>query len=96
MPSTAAADAWKSCCGSWRPCSSAFGPGLGLQAWGFFGGFVGGYLAYDMIHYSVHHWTNMKSPLMRKIRRHHMAHHFRDTNKGFGVSSYAWDRVFRT
>ena len=69
---------------------------LGLQAWGFFGGLVSGYLAYDMIHYSVHHWTNMKSPLMRKIRRHHMAHHFRDTNKGFGVSSYAWDRVFRT
>lgn len=69
---------------------------MGSKAWGFFSGFGCGYLAYDMIHYSVHHWTNMKSPLMRKIRRHHMAHHFRDTNKGFGVSSYAWDRVFRT
>ena len=34
--------------------------------------------------------------LFRKIRRHHMAHHFRDTRKGFGVSSYFWDRVFRT
>ena len=65
-------------------------------AWGFFSGFIFGYLIYDMMHYSIHHWTNMKIPLMRKIRRHHMAHHFRDTNKGFGVSTPAWDRVFRT
>jgi sterol desaturase/sphingolipid hydroxylase (fatty acid hydroxylase superfamily) len=69
---------------------------LGDFAWGFFGGFICGYIAYDMIHYSVHHWINMKSPLMRRIRRHHMAHHFRDTNRGFGVSTPIWDKVFRS
>jgi 4-hydroxysphinganine ceramide fatty acyl 2-hydroxylase len=69
---------------------------MGMQAWGFFSGFMCGYLIYDMMHYSVHHWTNVKNPLFRKIRRHHMAHHFRDTNKGFGVSTPFWDSVFRS
>jgi 4-hydroxysphinganine ceramide fatty acyl 2-hydroxylase len=69
---------------------------LAEDAFGFFSGFLCGYLAYDMIHYSIHHWHNMKNPVMSKIRRHHMAHHFRDTNRGFGVSTPPWDYIFRT
>ena len=69
---------------------------LGSLAWGFFSGFVCGYLIYDMVHYSIHHWTTTKSPVLRWIRHHHMAHHYKDTNKGFGVSSPFWDRIFRT
>jgi sterol desaturase/sphingolipid hydroxylase (fatty acid hydroxylase superfamily) len=69
---------------------------MGDMGWAFFCGFGAGYVSYDMMHYAVHHVQNSKSSLFRKIRRHHMAHHFRDTRKGFGVSSYFWDRVFRT
>jgi sterol desaturase/sphingolipid hydroxylase (fatty acid hydroxylase superfamily) len=69
---------------------------MGDAGWGFFAGFGAGYVAYDMMHYAVHHVQNSKFALFRKIRRHHMAHHFRDTRLGFGVSSYFWDRVFRT
>jgi len=66
------------------------------MGWGFFAGFGVGYVSYDMMHYAVHHVQKSDSALFRKIRRHHMAHHYRDTRKGFGVSSYFWDRVFRT
>lgn len=69
---------------------------MGDKGWGFFAGFGAGYVGYDMMHYAVHHVQNSKSALFRKIRRHHMAHHFRDTRQGFGVSSYFWDRVFKT
>ncbi len=69
---------------------------MGDSGWGFFAGFGAGYVGYDMMHYAVHHVQNSKSALFRKIRRHHMAHHFRDTRQGFGVSSYFWDRVFKT
>jgi len=69
---------------------------LGVRAWGFFSGFIAGYLGYDMMHYAIHHAKEFKSPLLSKIRRHHLAHHFRDTRRGFGVSSHFWDMVFRT
>ena len=69
---------------------------LGGSAWGFFTGFVAGYVGYDMMHYAVHHAKGFESPVLRKIRSHHLAHHFRDTRLGFGVSSPIWDFVFRT
>ena len=69
---------------------------MGSSAWGFFSGFLAGYLTYDMMHYAIHHAKGFDSPLLSKIRRHHLAHHFRDTRRGFGVSSPFWDAVFRT
>ena len=69
---------------------------LGELSWGFFSGFVTGYLIYDMMHYAIHHAKGFKSPLLSKIRSHHLAHHFRDTRRGFGVSSPFWDLIFRT
>jgi sterol desaturase/sphingolipid hydroxylase (fatty acid hydroxylase superfamily) len=69
---------------------------LGNRVWPFFSGFMLGYLIYDMIHYSVHFFTRIKHPLFLKLRQHHMDHHFRDPQKGYGVSSPFWDRIFRT
>jgi len=69
---------------------------LGNAAWGFFSGFIAGYVTYDMMHYAIHHGREFKSPLLRKIRSHHFAHHFRDTRQGFGVSSPFWDGIFRS
>lgn len=69
---------------------------LGNQAWTFTSGFMLGYLVYDMIHYSVHFFTHFKQPWFLKLRQHHMDHHFRNSQRGFGVSSPFWDRIFRT
>ena len=69
---------------------------MGNAGWAFFAGFGIGYVSYDMMHYAVHHVQNSRSALFRKIKRHHMAHHYRDTRSGFGVSSYFWDRIFGT
>jgi 4-hydroxysphinganine ceramide fatty acyl 2-hydroxylase len=62
---------------------------------GFFPGFIGGYLVYDMTHYAIHHF-NFKSGLWKKIKQHHMLHHYSDPSKGYGVSSDFWDYIFRS
>lgn len=69
---------------------------LGNLAWSFGSGFMLGYLAYDMTHYSIHFFTRVKHPIFLKLRQHHMDHHFRDSQRGFGVSSPFWDHIFRT
>lgn len=61
----------------------------------FFPGFLIGYLIYDMLHYAMHHY-NFKSGLMKKIKQHHMLHHYQDPEKGFGVSSAIWDKIFHS
>jgi sterol desaturase/sphingolipid hydroxylase (fatty acid hydroxylase superfamily) len=58
----------------------------------FFSGFLVGYLAYDMTHYAIHH-ANFKSPFWKKIKQHHMLHHYDDPTKGYGVSSVLWDKI---
>lgn len=59
----------------------------------FYPGFITGYLVYDMLHYAMHHY-NFKSHLMKKIKQHHMLHHYDDATKGYGVSSALWDIIF--
>lgn len=61
----------------------------------FFPGFLLGYLIYDMLHYAMHHF-NFKSGIMKKVKQHHMLHHYQDPNKGFGVSTSLWDIVLRS
>jgi dihydroceramide fatty acyl 2-hydroxylase len=60
-----------------------------------FAGFLIGYLIYDYTHYYVHHFAP-KTNLGKKIREHHMRHHFQDHRFGYGVSSPLWDYIFRT
>jgi sterol desaturase/sphingolipid hydroxylase (fatty acid hydroxylase superfamily) len=61
----------------------------------FYAGFIAGYLVYDMMHYAIHHY-NFKSPLMKRIKQHHMLHHYNDPTKGYGVSSSLWDVIFQS
>src|ERR1700761_5619140 len=68
-------------------------PGNILYA--FFPGFILGYLFYDMTHYAIHHF-NFKGNIWKKIKQHHMLHHYQDPDKGYGVSSPFWDKVFRS
>jgi sterol desaturase/sphingolipid hydroxylase (fatty acid hydroxylase superfamily) len=58
----------------------------------FFVGFIGGYLAYDMTHYALHH-AKFKNGLWKRLKDHHMLHHYSDSTKGYGVSSNFWDKV---
>ncbi|WP_219222556.1 sterol desaturase family protein [Pedobacter antarcticus] len=58
----------------------------------FFTGFLIGYLIYDMVHYALHH-ANFKSGFWKKLKQHHMLHHYSDSTKGYGVSSAIWDKV---
>jgi sterol desaturase/sphingolipid hydroxylase (fatty acid hydroxylase superfamily) len=62
---------------------------------GFFPGFILGYLFYDISHYAIHHF-NFKSNIWKKIKQHHMLHHYQDPGKGYGVSSPFWDKIFRS
>lgn len=62
---------------------------------GFFAGFLVGYLIYDECHYAMHH-ANFKSGWFKKIKDHHMLHHYSEPEKGFGVSSPFWDKIFQS
>ena len=60
-----------------------------------FAGFLLGYLIYDMRHYHIHHHRS-DNRLSLALRRYHYRHHFQQSDRGFGVTSPLWDRVFRT
>ncbi|EDO15182.1 hypothetical protein Kpol_1069p4 [Vanderwaltozyma polyspora DSM 70294] len=60
---------------------------------GFAGGLFG-YVCYDVTHYFLHH-KKMPS-FMRKVKKYHLEHHYKNFQLGFGVTSSFWDRVFGT
>lgn len=61
----------------------------------FFAAFLLGYLIYDNTHYAIHHF-NSHNKLFLFIKKHHMRHHYKDANNGFGVSQPLWDHIFGT
>ena len=71
-------------------------PVFGTLVWAYSAGFALGYLAYDMTHYSIHHFRHPKAKWFKSLWKSHIDHHFRDSSKGYGVSSSFWDRVFGT
>eukprot|EP00038_Savillea_parva_P022057 m.36686 g.36686 ORF g.36686 m.36686 type:complete len:302 (+) comp5433_c0_seq1:154-1059(+) len=56
-------------------------------------GLLIGYIMYDLTHYYVHH-GKPESGYFRRLREHHMQHHFRNQDSGFGITSTLWDYVF--
>ena len=76
----------------WFGFRVVLGPAWALPA---FAGFLLGYLAYDMAHYHMHHHRS-KNRLSLALRRYHYRHHFQQSDRGFGVTTPLWDRVFRT
>ena len=77
---------------AWLVASVVFGTTLRYPT---LAGFVTGYLVYDMVHYYTHH-AQPTTRLGLTLRRLHLMHHFRDHDKGFGVSAPYWDNVFGT
>ncbi len=58
----------------------------------FFAAFLIGYLIYDMSHYAFHHLA-FQNQLLKKMKQHHMRHHYHEPDKGYGVSSVLWDKI---
>ena len=61
----------------------------------FFPGFILGYLLYASMHYAIHAW-HPPFKWLKPIWRNHHLHHYKNDDKGFGVSSHVWDKVFGT
>jgi 4-hydroxysphinganine ceramide fatty acyl 2-hydroxylase len=67
---------------------------LGWLALAFFPGFVFGYIVYGSMHYAIHAYAPPR--WLKALWRNHHLHHYKQPNKGFGVSSVLWDVVFGT
>lgn len=52
------------------------------------------YVLYDCMHYALHH-TKLPAYL-RDMKKYHLAHHYKNFELGFGVTSKIWDYVFKT
>ncbi|KAG8905496.1 fatty acid alpha-hydroxylase [Tulasnella sp. 403] len=52
------------------------------------------YVLYDCMHYALHH-TKLPQYL-REMKKYHLAHHYKNFELGFGVTSKVWDYVFNT
>ncbi|THH04049.1 hypothetical protein EW145_g5809 [Phellinidium pouzarii] len=51
-------------------------------------------MLYDCMHYALHH-TQLPTYL-REMKKYHLAHHYKNFELGFGVTSKIWDIVFST
>ncbi|KAL9147590.1 hypothetical protein ABFS82_13G182500 [Erythranthe guttata] len=60
-----------------------------------FGGGLLGYVMYDVTHYYLHH-SQPTSEFPKNLKKYHLNHHFRVQDKGFGITSSLWDKVFGT
>ncbi|KAF9482708.1 oxidoreductase [Pholiota conissans] len=52
------------------------------------------YIGYDCMHYALHH-TKLPE-YMRMMKKYHLAHHYKNFELGYGVTSKIWDVVFNT
>jgi sterol desaturase/sphingolipid hydroxylase (fatty acid hydroxylase superfamily) len=68
---------------------------MGNSVLAFFPGFILGYLLYASMHYAIHTWPP-PFKWMKPIWRNHHLHHYKSDEKGFGVSTHFWDKVFGT
>lgn len=62
---------------------------------GLMAGIIFGYIAYDLTHYYIHHSSPSIFYFM-SLKQAHMRHHYRDSEKGYGISCKLWDYFFGT
>lgn len=60
-----------------------------------FAGFLLGYLHYDLTHWACHQ-ARMAGPLGRRLKRHHLRHHYVGADGNYGVGTPLWDMAFRS
>jgi sterol desaturase/sphingolipid hydroxylase (fatty acid hydroxylase superfamily) len=51
---------------------------------------------YEFVHCIQHLAYKPKSKMLADMKRRHMAHHFHDETGNFGITTFFWDKVFRT
>jgi sterol desaturase/sphingolipid hydroxylase (fatty acid hydroxylase superfamily) len=68
---------------------------MGTNTFMFFPGFLLGYLMYGTMHFAIHAW-NPPYKWMKPLWRNHHLHHYKNEQRGFGVSTTLWDRIFGT
>ena len=66
-------------------------PGLIIPLSAFFAEPDGKEVSYDSVVYN-----QLKQWFWKKIKDHHMLHHYNDSSKGYGVSSKIWDTIFHS
>ncbi|KAI8991856.1 hypothetical protein BDF20DRAFT_812243 [Mycotypha africana] len=62
----------------------------GVIAGGFFG-----YILYDCTHYYLHH-AKVYEIHFKEMKKYHMAHHYKNYEGGYGITSKIWDHCFGT
>ncbi|KAI9499351.1 hypothetical protein BDB00DRAFT_796457 [Zychaea mexicana] len=62
----------------------------GVIAGGFFG-----YVLYDCVHYYLHH-AKVFEFHFKEMKKYHMAHHYKNFDLGYGITSKVWDYIFGT
>lgn len=67
---------------------------MGDYAFYFLPGFELGYWIYSLVHYAIHHKDLSK--YFKNLRQHHILHHYKSPEKAYGVSTKAWDRIFKS
>jgi len=68
---------------------------MGDMVYGFLPGFLMGYSVYLGVHYIIHAFQPPKN-FFKILWVHHGIHHYKQSERAFGVSSPLWDLVFRT
>ncbi len=51
---------------------------------------------YEFVHCIQHLAYKPKSRALAEMKRRHMAHHFHDENGNYGITTFFWDKVFKT
>jgi sterol desaturase/sphingolipid hydroxylase (fatty acid hydroxylase superfamily) len=51
---------------------------------------------YEFVHCIQHLAYKPKNKKLADMKRRHMAHHFHDENGNYGITSFLWDRLFKT
>lgn len=70
-------------------CKTAMGKEKGEA---LFGLMILYYLFYEFTHIATHR-LDIKHPFFEKIKKHHLKHHYLDSDKGFGFTTTHWDEV---
>ncbi|KAI1313469.1 fatty acid alpha-hydroxylase [Mortierella claussenii] len=65
------------------------------HAYAVMSGLIFGYVLYDLMHYYLHHARVFKIHF-KEMKTHHLAHHYKNFEGGYGITSKIWDRVFNT
>ena len=61
----------------------------------FYGGIVCGFAIYEYVHYRIH-FESPRFAVEERLRARHLAHHTREPDAIFGVTTRIWDVAFGT